>query len=303
MYKDHLTLKYVLSKWQLFILLLPALATLIVFSYIPMYGVLIAFQNFTSGSIWDNQWVGLRHFQDFFSSAMFDVVLRNTLLLSIGSIIFGFPMPIIFALLLNQLRFQRFKRFVQTVSYAPFFISTVVMVSMLNLFLAPSNGVINILLNMIGIDSINFMVRAEWFRPVFIISEIWQTTGWSAIIYLAALSAISPDLYEASTIDGANKFQRIYYIDIPSIVPTVVILLILRVGNLMSVGFERVLLMQQGMNITASEIIATYVYKIGLMGAQHSLASAIGLFNSVVNFILLIAVNAFLKKISGSGLW
>ena len=304
MHRERLSIKYVLSKWQLFLMLTPALVVLIIFAYVPMYGVIIAFQNFSPGrGMFRSEWVGLLHFRDFFASTMFNTTLRNTILLSLYSILWGFPLPIIFALFLNQMRFMRFKRFVQTVSYAPFFISTVVMVSMLNLFLAPSNGFINILLGMIGIGPINFMIRAEWFRTVYIASEIWQGTGWGAIIYLAALSAVSPDLYEASTIDGASKWQRILYIDIPSIVPTIAILLILRVGNLMSVGFERALLMQQGMNITTSEIIATYVYKIGLMGAQHSLAGAIGLFNSLINFALLLMVNSFVKKISGWGLW
>jgi len=301
--KRH-TFKHILSKYQLFVMLSPALIALILFSYVPMYGVIIAFQEFnTLHGIWGSQFVGLTHFYDFFRSAMFNVTFTNTLLLSFYSILFGFPIPIIFALLLNQLRTKKLKKFVQTVSYAPFFISTVVLVSMLNLFLAPQTGFINHLLNIFGMDSINFMFRAEWFRTVFVTSGIWQTMGWSAIIYLAALSNISPDLYEASTIDGASKFQRILYIDIPSIMPTVVILLILRMGSLMSVGFEQVLLMQQGMNIMTSEIIATYVYKLGLLGAQHSLAAAIGLFNSAINFILLITFNSIMKKISGSGLF
>ena len=219
-----LSVHYVLSKYQLFVMLLPAFAVLILFSYVPMYGVLIAFQDFnTLRGIIGSEFVGMRHFNDFFTSAMFDITFRNTLLLSLYSIIWGFPLPIIFALLLNQMRFQTYKRFVQTVSYAPFFISTVVMVSMLNLFLAPRTGFINHLINLLGMDSINFMFRAEWFRTVYISSEIWQGTGWGAIIYLAALSSISPDLYEASTIDGASKWQRIRYIDIPSIMPVIVI--------------------------------------------------------------------------------
>ncbi|MFV0502650.1 MAG: ABC transporter permease [Lachnospirales bacterium] len=296
--------KYILSKYQLLLMLLPSLIFLFIFCYLPMYGVIIAFKDYNSVlGILGSPWVGLKHFNIFFSSPMFITTLKNTLLLSVESLIFGFPIPIIFALLLNQIRFKKFKRFVQTISYAPYFISTVVLVSMLNLFLAPRTGFVNNMLSIIGVEPINFMIRSEWFRPVYIISGIWQTMGWSAIIYLAALSGVSPELYEAGTIDGASRLQRILYIDIPSIMPTIIIMLILSVGGLMSVGYEKTYLMQQGMNLKTSEIISTYVYKVGLMDAQFSYSTAIGLFNSIINFILIVSVNSITKKLNSTSLW
>lgn len=298
------TFKYILSKYQLFIMLLPAVIYLVVFCYAPMYGLVIAFQDFNGAlGILGSPFVGFKHFTTFFSSPMFMSTFKNTLAISIYSLIIGFPIPIIFALFLNQVKFPKYKKFIQTVSYAPYFISTVVLVSMLNLYLAPKTGFINNIIVLFGQEPINFMIRAEWFRPVYVLSGIWQTMGWSAIIYLAALSGISVDLYEASTVDGASKLQRILYIDIPSIMPTVIIMLILSVGNLMSVGYEKAFLMQQGMNIKTSEIISTYVYKVGLMQAQYSLATAIGLFNSIINFVLLISVNTIAKRSTGDSLW
>jgi len=298
------TFKKTLKGWQLYILLLPALLYLIIFQYIPMYGVVIAFKEFNpSQGILGSPWAGMRHFQTFFESYVFKDVLINTLKLSVYSLVISFPIPIVFALLLNQIRNRFVKRFVQTVTYAPYFISTVVLVSMLNVFLAPSTGFINNLITLFGGESINFMASPDWFRTIYISSGIWQTMGFSAIIYLAALSGVNPELHEVATVDGATKLRRIWHIDLPSIMPTIVILLILGVGNIMSVGWEKAFLMQQGMNLPVSEIISTYVYKIGLLNAQYSLATSIGLFNSVINFTLLIITNYVSRRLSENSLW
>ncbi|MFD2612444.1 ABC transporter permease [Paenibacillus gansuensis] len=292
------------SSWQLYVLLLPALLYLILFQYVPMYGVTIAFKDFSPmKGIFGSEWTGLTNFRTFFTSYVFDSVLVNTVKLSFFSLLIGFPIPILFALLLNQIRHQLAKRFIQTVTYAPYFISTVVLVSMLNVFLAPTTGFINHMIEGIGGSAVNFMARAEWFRTVYISSTIWQTMGFSAIIYLASLSGVNPELHEVATVDGASKLQRIWHIDLPSIAPTIIIMFILGIGNIMSVGWEKAFLMQQGMNLSASEIISTYVYKVGLLNAQYSLATAIGLFNSVINFTLLIAANYCAKKLSGYSLW
>ena len=297
-------LKKIVSKWQLYAMILPAFLFIIIFCYVPMYGVLISFKNFNASlGIMRSPWVGFKYFETFFTSPMFGTTLINTLKISIYTLIFGFPIPIIFALLLNKIRNLHMKKFMQTVSYAPYFISTVVLVSMLNLFLAPNTGLINDVLGFFRIQPINFMIRSEWFRTVYVVSGIWQTMGWNAIIYLAALSGVSPDLYEASIVDGASKLKQILYIDIPSIVPTIVIMLILNAGSMLSVGYEKAFLMQQGMNLPASEIISTYVYKVGLMSAQYSYATAIGVFNSIVNFTLIVAVNFVSRKTSNNNLW
>lgn len=302
--RSPITAAKIRSKWQLYIMLIPAFLFIVIFCYAPMYGILIAFKDYNASlGIMGSPWAGVKHFVTFFTSPMFGTTVKNTLAISLYSLVFGFPIPIVFALLLNQMRSLRFKRFMQTVSYAPYFISTVVLVSMLNLFLAPSSGFINTLIQMFGGESINFMIRAEWFRSVYVVSGIWQGMGWSAIIYLTALSGISPDLYEASIVDGASKFKQILHIDLPCIIPTIIIMLILNCGNILSVGYEKAFLMQQGMNLPTSEIISTYVYKVGLMSAQHSYATAIGLFNSVINFVLITMVNATSRRLSGNNLW
>jgi putative aldouronate transport system permease protein len=301
---DKIAIRNVIKSWQLYVLLMPALIYLILFQYAPMYGIIIAFKNFNPvHGILGSPWEGFKHFETFFNSYVFTNVLINTLKLSVFSLLIGFPIPILFALLLNQVRKQVFKRFVQTVTYAPYFISTVVLVSMLNVFLAPSTGFVNNLITMIGGDAVNFMARAEWFRTIYIASGIWQTMGFSAIIYLAALSGVNPELHEVATVDGATTIRRIWHIDLPSIMPTIMILLILGVGSVMAVGWEKAFLMQQGMNLPASEIISTYVYKVGLLNAQYSLATAIGLFNSVINFSLLILTNQLSKKMTQNSLW
>jgi putative aldouronate transport system permease protein len=294
----------VTRSWQLYAFLLPTLLYFGIFHYGPLYGAQIAFRDYVGAlGIWGSTWVGLENFARFFKSPMFVNLLSNTFILSLLMLVFSFPMPVIFALLLNQLGNQRYKRMVQTVSYAPHFISTVVFVGMIFLFTSPSTGIINILAAKLGGPRIYFMGSQAWFRPVYVLSDIWQETGWGAIIYLAALSGINPELYEAATIDGATKFQRIRHIDIPAIIPTVTILLVLRSGAIMSLGFEKAFLMQTALNLDHSEIISTYVYKVGLLGAQFSFGSAVGLFNSVANMTLLIVVNRVARALGETSLW
>ncbi len=293
-----------MRSWELYLFLLPTLVYFGIFQYGPLYGAQIAFRDYLGAlGIWGSPWVGLANFERFFKSAYFVSLLTNTLSLSLLMLVFSFPIPVIFALMLNQLGSQRYKRIVQTVSYAPHFISVVVFVGLIFLFTSPSTGIINILASKLGGPRIYYMGNLGWFRPVYVLSDIWQETGWGAIIYLAALSGINPELYEAATIDGATKFQRILHIDIPAILPTVTILLVLRMGAIMSLGFEKAFLMQTPLNLDHSEIISTYVYKVGLQGAQFSFGSAVGLFNSVVNLVLLLIVNRVVRALGETSLW
>ena len=283
--------------WQLYILLLPAVIYLLIFNYAPMVGIQIAFRDYKfSKGFWGSAWVGLKHFSYFFHSVQFKMLMVNTVKISVYSLIAGFPFPILLALLLNESRHLRLKKTVQTLTYAPYFISTVVLVSMLSMFLSPSTGIVNKLLTLFGVKPVDFMGKAELFRPVYIISGIWQGSGWSSIIFIAALAGIDPQLHEAAEIDGANRLQRIWHINLPGILPTAVIMFILNCGSIMSVGFEKAYLMQNSMNQSASEIIATYVYKMGIQKAQYSYTTAIGLFNSLINVVLLLIVNRISKK-------
>jgi putative aldouronate transport system permease protein len=294
----------IMKNWELYLFLLPTLIYIIVFKYLPMYGVTIAFKNFNPAlGIQGSPWVGLRHFERFFNSYWFHDLLRNTLALSVFQLVASFPMPIIVALMLNQVRHKRYKKVVQTVIYAPHFISTVVLAGIMFVFLSPSSGIVNKAIELLGGEPVFFMARPEWFRPLYVLSGIWQGTGFGTIVYLAALTSVPPELHEAAIVDGATKLQRIRYIDIPSIIPTAVILLILEMGNIMNIGFEKAYLMQTSLNVTASEIIPTYVYKVGLLQAQWSFSAAVGLFNAVINFILLITVNRIAKSLSNTSLW
>ncbi len=284
--------------------LFPALILLLIFDYLPMYGLQIAFKDFVPArGLWGSQWLGLKHFSRFVNSYQFLTIVRNTLLISLYQLVFAFPFPIILALLLNQLRSQKSKRFIQTITYAPNFISIVVLIGLLNLFLSPRIGLINILIKRLGGDPILFLGMPDLFRALYVGSGIWQTAGWNAIIYIATLSTISTELYEAARIDGANRLKRIWYIDLPSIAPTVIILLILNMGKMMSVGFEKAFLMQNEMNMGAAEVISTYTYKIGIADGQYSFGAAVGLFNAVINLVFLLTVNRIAKKVSSVGLF
>ena len=302
--RRHTVLKQMKANYFLYLFLLPATAYLLIFSYGPMYGIQIAFKDFYAYlGIEGSPWVGWKHFENFFRSPRFSILLQNTLTLSFYSLLAGFPLPIILALLLNYTPKQGLKKFAQTASYAPHFISTVVLVGMLNVFFSPRSGFINTMLGWIGIDPIFFLGDPKWFKHMYVWSGVWQSTGWGSIIYLAALAGVSPELHEAAIIDGANKLQRIWNIDIPTIMPTMVILLVMNFGSIMNVGYEKVFLMQNDLNMSASEIISTYTYKIGLQGAQYSYSTAIGLFNNVVNFVMLVVVNRVARSLSGSSLW
>ena len=302
--RQQRVLRQLKLDYQYYLLLLPAVAWYLIFAYGPLYGLQIAFKNFTGArSILDSPWVGLRHFKLFIGSYYFPVLIRNTLAISLYALFAGMPIPVIVALMLNEVKQIRYKKIIQTVTYAPHFISTVVLVGMITIILSPSTGIVNFFLKALGAESRYFMVEPQSFRHIYIWSGIWQNTGWSSIIYLAALSAVNPELHESAVIDGATRLQRIRYINIPVITPTFIILLILSAGQLMSVGYEKVLLMQNDLNKTTSNIISTYVYERGLLKAEYSFASAVGLFNNVINFILLIFVNGVARKFSDTSLF
>lgn len=297
-------LKKCLGNWQLYLMIVPALIYLILFEYKPMYGIQIAFRefNFRDG-ITGSPWVGLANFERLFNSYWFPIILKNTLTLSVTRLIFGFPLPIIFALMVNELNNSKIKKLVQTVSYAPHFISTVVMCGMIILLLTPDTGLINIAIQAFGGESIAFMQNPDMFKWIHVISGIWQGTGWSAIIYFAALSGVDKSLLEAAEIDGATRLQRIRYINFPVLVPTITIQLILSMGSILSVGYQKILLLQNTMNLNASEVISTYVYKVGLNNFQYSFSTAANLFNSLVNCIILISVNYIAKKTTKQSLF
>lgn len=270
-----------------------------------MYGIQLAFReySFTSG-ITGGKFVGLKYFEQYFHSAMFWPTLRNTFIISLTSIVMGFPIPIILAMIINQIRTLKWKKVVQTTVYVPYFISVVVMVSMMNILLANKSGVISNFLKDIHLvgQSINLLGNASVFIPVYVISGIWQSMGWNSIIYLAALSSVDTQLYDACKVDGANRFKTMIHIDFPTIIPTVIILLILNIGNLLSVGFDKIYLMQNSLNLSVSQVISTYIYSVGIKSSQFSFGTAVGLFNTVINFIFLITVNKISKHFSGSGL-
>ena len=286
-----------------YLMLLPAVVYVILFCYAPMYGLQIAFKNYkVSLGVADSPWIGLRNFTDFFQSYYFVTLLKNTLVLSLYSLVIGFPIPIVIALILNEMK-GKFKNFTQTILYAPHFISLVVMVSILNSMLSPSQGVVNTILEMLGMERNYFMANPDYFPHLDVWSGVWQGMGWSSIIYLAALSGVDPTLHEAADMDGATRLQKIIHINIPVILPTIIIMLILRIGQIASVGYEKVYLMQNSMNLETAEIISTYVYKRGIINTNYSFSAAVGLFNNVVNVILVLIANKVSKKVSETSLF
>ena len=290
--------------YQLYILLMPAFIIIFLFNYIPMYGIQLAFNKFEPAKgLFGGQYVGFKYFERFISSYQFWDLIKNTVLISLYTIALGFPIPIILALILNQIKHEGRKKFMQTVAYMPHFISVIVMVGMLLVFLSPSSGVFNKIVVLLGGQTINYMGEASYFRAIYAISDVWQHAGWNSIIYIAALSSIDPQLYDAAKVDGASKWKQMMHIDIPSLVTTIIILFILNSGFIMNVGFEKVFLMQNNMNLSISEVISTYVYKIGIISNQISYSSAIGLFNTIINFGILLLVNVISKKTSNIGLW
>ncbi len=290
--------------WELYLFLVPAIVLIAIFNYWPMYGIQIAFRDYKPLlGITGSKWVGLKHFIRLFNLPALRQIVSNTFTLAALGIVVGFPFPIMLAIILNQLRSERFKRVVQTVTYLPHFISTVVLVGMLFVFLSPTYGIWGVIARELGIEARNIMGEKSSFKWVYTISGIWQNCGWDAIIYLAALSSIDPTLYEAAVIDGANRWHRIWYIDLPSILPTMTILLILSSGGFLSVGFDKVFLMQTDATLSVSEIISTYTYKMGLVNSQYSFSTAVSLLNTLVNFIILATVNFVAGKVSETSLW
>lgn len=286
-----------------YLMLLPALAYLIIWKYVPMYGVQIAFKNFrVSLGIWGSPWVGFRNFTDFFNSFSFKQLISNTFAISLYSLIAGFPIPILVALTLNEIK-TKYKNVVQTVLYAPHFISTVVLVGIMVSLFSPSQGVVNTILGSLGIEPIYFFGDPKYFRHLYVWSGVWQGMGWSAIIYLAALAGVDMELHEAADIDGATRLQKIIYINIPTILPTVIILLILQLGKIANVGWEKVYLMQNDLNVSTAEVISTYVYKRGILGQSFSFSSAVGLFNNLVNIAMLFISNTISKRVTKTSLF
>ncbi|GIN71549.1 sugar ABC transporter permease [Bacillus sp. J14TS2] len=297
-------IKHVKLYYQLYLLVLPAFTIVLLFNYLPMYGLQLSFKQFDpSRGLTGGEFVGLEYFQRFFNSHQFWNLIKNTFLLSFYSLIVGFPIPVLIALLFNQIRNTRAKSLMQTVVYIPHFISVIAIVGMLIVFLSPSIGIVGNLLSFVGIEPINFMGKTQYFRSIFVLSEVWQHAGWNSIIYIAALSGINPQLYEAAKVDGASRMQQMVKIDIPYLIPTMVILLILNAGSLLTVGFEKVFLMQNPMNLPVSEVIETYVYKIGILSNQISYSTAIGFFNTMINFLVLVIVNQVARKTSDNSLW
>lgn len=295
--------KCICKYWQYYLFILPTLAYFIIFKYFPMYGIQIAFRNFSpSKGIWGSTWIGFDNFTRFFSSFYFTRLLSNTLLISLYELAF-FPLPILFALSLNELGNLKFKKIIQTITYAPYFLSTVVFVSLILSFLDPRTGFLNRVIVLLGGTSTSFISNPSAFKTIYVLSGIWKTLGWNAIIYLGTLANADPALHEAAQIDGASRLQRIWHINLPCLAPTIVILFILRLGSIMSVGYERVYLMQNSLNMPGSDIIATYVYRVGLIEAQYGLSAAVGLFNSVINVILILMANMLSRKLTENSLW
>ncbi|WP_054958654.1 ABC transporter permease [Paenibacillus dakarensis] len=288
----------------LLILLLPCALYYLIFKYVPIFGIIIAFKDFNLvRGISESSWVGFKYFKMFFNTPDFWPVLRNTFLLGFYKLVIGFPAPIILALLINEVRKSFLKRFVQTVSYLPHFISNVVVAGIAVMFLSPTGGMINNILHAIGFEKINFLVEASWFRTIYISTDIWQHIGWGTIIYLAALTGIDPQLYEASRMDGANRWKQMKHITLPGIAPAIVIILILDIGKILEIGFEKVYLLATPATYSTADIISTYVYRIGLTQGNYSYATAIDLFTGIISFIFIISANTFSRKVSGSSIW
>lgn len=292
------------KNWILYLMILPVVIYYIIFHYVPMYGVQIAFKDYVGRlGIWGSQWNHFAHFKRFFSSYKFSALLKNTLTLSIYSLLVSVPIPIIFALLLNYLPGKRFRKFIQMVSYAPNFISMMVLCGMITIFFFPGTGIINQIIQHFGGESIPFLSSPQYYRHLFVWSGVWQSMGFSAIMYISALSGVDRGMHEAAIIDGATKLQRIWYIDLPTIMPTAMIMLIFAMGGIMGVDMEKSLLLQNSLNLPVSDVLSTYVYRVGLIDSDFGYSTAVGLFNSLCNIILLVTTNTIVKKKTATGLW
>lgn len=287
------------KEWQLWVMILPALAYILIFCYGPMYGIQLAFRKYDfSKGLTGGDWVGLKYFIQYFESPMFGTTMKNTFVISFFTLVCGFPIPILLAIVINSLRQNKLKRVVQTAVYMPYFISTVVMVAILQILLSPTTGVISGLLKDLHLipRSVNLLGTPGAFVPVYVLSGVWQSAGWNSIIFIAALSAVDGQLYDAARVDGASRWQQVIYVEFPALVPTIVILLIMNMGRILSVGFEKVFLMQNDLNLSVSEVISTYVFNIGVQSGQFSFGSAVGLFNTIINFAFLMMANWISKK-------
>lgn len=291
-------------NWILYLMIIPVVAYFVIFHYKPMYGIVLAFKKYrVKLGIMGSPWIGFDNFERFFSSYQFGSLIKNTLILSVYSLVVGFPIPVLFALLLNQLNSLRLKKTVQMVSYAPHFISTVVICGMLRVFTQPGTGVFNIIGQSLGFESVDFLGQPDLFKHLYVWSGVWQQMGWNSIIYVSALSSVDPQMHEAAIIDGASKWQRIIHIDLPSIRPTIAMLLILRFGSMMNVGFEKVYLLQNSLNYSAASTISTFVYEVGMLKTDYGFSTAAGLFNTVINVILLVSANYVSKKMTEESLF
>lgn len=292
------------KNWILYVMILPVAIYYIIFAYAPMYGIQLAFKDYqVKEGIMGSPWVGLEHFIRFFKSYNFGQLLKNTIGISVYSLLVGFPIPIIFALMLNYLRNKFLKKTVQMVSYAPYFISTVVMCGMIAIFMNPDTGILNVIRNFFGMESVDFLAKPEWFKDIYVWTGVWQGMGWSSIIYISALSGVDYQLHEAAIMDGATKIQRMIHVDLPSIKPTIIMLLILQIGSLMNVGFEKVFLLQNTLNKSAASVISTYTYEVGLINSDYGYSTAVGLFNSLINVILIVGANQICKKLADESLF
>lgn len=302
---NHNSLLYDARKnWQLYLMLLLPVAYIIIFAYVPMGGATIAFKDFRiKKGVWGSPWVGMQYFVDFFTTPNFGMLLKNTLILSLYSLVVSFPFPILLALAINECSSKGYRKTVQMITYAPYFISTVVLVGIMNNFFSLRTGFINSVAKLIGAEQVNYLGISGLFRHMYVWSGVWQSAGYSAVIYIAALASVDYSLVEAAQIDGAGRLRRIWHIDIPTILPTIVIQLILAVGSIMGIGFEKVYLMQNPINMDVSEIIATFVYKRGMTQFQYSYATAVGLFNSVINLVLIVLANLFASKVGSTSLF
>lgn len=292
------------KNWDLYLLIFPVVIYFLLIKYLPMYGIQIAFKDFSPiKGVWGSDWVGFKHFIRFFNNYQFATLMKNTIGLSLYQLAVAFPLPILFALMVNEIGRKWFKKSVQSITFMPHFLSTVVLVGMVLAVLSPSTGIVNNIIRLFGGEAIYFMTEPSMFKSIYVFSEIWQNMGFSSVLYIAVLAGIDKHLYEAAMIDGASKFQRLIHIAIPALIPTAIIMFIFQCGSIMDISFEKIYLMQNDLNITSSNVISTYVYEIGLLGSQFSFASAVGLFNSVINFVLIIFVNYLAKKYGETSLW
>lgn len=301
---ENRIVKNIIRDRYLLLLFAPGFLYYVIFKYVPIFGIVISFKDYNlMKGIWESDWVGLKYFYQFFQSPDAFKIIRNTFLLGFYNVIFSFPVPIILALLLNELRLMLYKRFIQTVSYLPHFISTVVVVGMVTMFLSPTSGIINQIITWLGFDAINFLQNASWFRTIYVASGIWQSAGWGSIIFLAALTAIDPELYNAAEIDGAGRWRRMFHITLPGIAPAIIILLILNIGNMIDIGFEKVFLLYNPATYETADIISTYVYRIGIVNGNFSYGTAVDLFMGIISLIFIVSANFASRKLTDNSLW